>query len=332
MCERYRISYLGITGYHDASALANNGVLSCAQFMETPQTMSWSTARPDLGTEHVIRPIEHWPDGPRTTEQTQNMPNAYFGAARDGVYAPYKLSTTSQDWVRTSDVRVHGSYNNFIIDGLPAVTLPAGPTIAGYPYGLAGKLYANSVSTADLVHQRSDCGVIQISLENMADSAGFTFYLRTGWEMQPLPGTTFVSFAKPSPKYDPLALQAYFGIARELKDAYPASYNAFGTILNSIAAIASHVLPKALTWIQEKITGKRTYATPAAAVSDSPPVARQAELGVVRPIPQLRSATDLDRDTDRVRKSAHQRPQQQRPKQKKKQQHQQSQKGGHRKK
>lgn len=96
------MAYLGVTGYHNASAVSNNGLVAVAQYMETPAYISQTGL-----AGYVTRQWEWWPDGPRTFEQLQNMPNAYAGPARDGVYCPYRLSETSQDWCSASDPVVH---------------------------------------------------------------------------------------------------------------------------------------------------------------------------------------------------------------------------------
>jgi len=54
------------------------------------------------------------------------------------------------------------------------------------------------------------------------------------------------TFAKLSPVYDPLALQGYFAISREMRDAYPEEYNTFGALLGTIANAAATALPTIL--------------------------------------------------------------------------------------
>jgi len=46
------------------------------------------------GTYSYIPLVESWPDPLRSFENLQSMPNAYVGAAREGVYCPFRLSET----------------------------------------------------------------------------------------------------------------------------------------------------------------------------------------------------------------------------------------------
>lgn len=161
VCERYRLAYLGVTGYHNASAVSNNGLVAVAQYMETPAYLGL-TGLPG----YVTRQWEWWPDGPRTFEQLQNMPNAYAGPARDGVYCPYRLSETSQDWCSASDPVVHMPYQPSIPPGMYDSGLPTDAGISYYPYGYTRPYFTSpsTYSNRRLIHKRSDTNVIHISL------------------------------------------------------------------------------------------------------------------------------------------------------------------------
>lgn len=62
--ERYRLAYLGVTGYHNASAISNNGLVAAAQYMCTPAYVSTTKTN---GFD-LVRLVEYWPDAPRTFE------------------------------------------------------------------------------------------------------------------------------------------------------------------------------------------------------------------------------------------------------------------------
>lgn len=239
--EKYRIAYLGITGYHDAAALSNNGLIASAQY---PQTPEYTTYFEDLETSvpyyYLTRRAELWPQTLKTFEQLQNLPNAYFGAARDGVYCPYKLSETCQDWVSAKDLVLHfaSSTSQAFLPSAGAYNVPIASPMEG-PYGIVG----SNRTTLYTVQKRCDDGVIHISGRQFASAASFTCYYRSGFEVQVTPGSTISSFAKTSPPHDATALSTYFSISRELKDAYPAEYNDLGKIVRTIADAAADVLP-----------------------------------------------------------------------------------------
>lgn len=241
LVQRYRLAYLGVTGYHNAAAMVNNGLVACAQYMDTPAYMSMATVPGAMDRLH-----ETWPTVPRTFEQMQSMPNAYLGAAKDGFYAPFRLSETSQDWQAAADLVIHEQqeYSATLV-GHAAVALPVGALPPGYPYGLMGS-YAppgEAFVHGPLIHRRSDCGLIHVGVHQIAADASFMFYIRSGWETEVLPGSTYTSFAQTSPVYDATALASYFAVSRELKDAYPADYNDLGKILDVIRRAAAVALP-----------------------------------------------------------------------------------------
>lgn len=288
--EKYRLGYMGITGYHDAAALSNNGIISCAQYMDTPSYASFVTSGLTTSSaNYVVRQLETWQDTPRTFSQLQNMPNAYMGAARDGVYAPYRLSQTSQDWQSTSDLVVHGSNETgLLLDGATWHALPAAAA-PDYPYGLVGP---TASSWSAMVNKRSDTGVLHISIKQIASAAAFTFYYRSGWELQVLPGTALISFAKSSPPFDPTAISAYFAISRELKDAYPASYNDLGTLVTTIGSIAANVLPKVIPAVKDMFKKMKAAKEKPTGDADTP---------VARPKQSDKSAAQKERDAEELK-------------------------------
>lgn len=240
LCERYRLTYLGVTGYQNSSALSNQGLCAVAQYMDTPGYVSLPSTVPGmLGWLHEV-----WVTGPRTFTQLQTMPNAFLGAAREGMYAPFRMSETSQDWQVPGDLVVHENNQNsagFVQDHVLPVSAPA----PNYPYALSGSYYtaAGVLNQGVRTFRRSDTGMIHVSLQALSADASMMFYIRNGWETQILPGSTLTGFAQSSPVSDPRALASYFAISRELKDAYPAEYNDLGTLMKTIRDAASEVLP-----------------------------------------------------------------------------------------
>lgn len=236
--QRYRMGYLGVTGYHDAAALTNNGLLAVAQYPQSPFYAGNIMPAPP-GSQALSRVFEGWPELAKTFSQLQNMPNAYFGAARDGVYCPFKLSEVCQDWQSAKDeiLTLDQPTSATLTGASSAVELREAAPADG-PYGIAG----SNLTTPYPLHKRSDDGIIHISGKQFASAASFTVYYRSGWEIQVAPGSVLSSFAKSSPPHDPTALSAYYAISRELKDAYPADYNDLGKIVRTIADVAGTAL------------------------------------------------------------------------------------------
>lgn len=59
-----------------------------------------------------------------------------------------------------------------------------------------------------------------------------------GLEVIPSPSAMDRVFTAPPARYDPKAIEAYYSMVFQLNDAYPASYNSFGDILDKIASFA----------------------------------------------------------------------------------------------
>jgi hypothetical protein len=85
--------------------------------------------------------------------------------------------------------------------------------------------------------------VAHVSARNLALSTSYSFFFRYGIEMQVKPDSFLAPQMKLSPPYDPVALDSYFAIARELKDAYPSDYNDLGKLWDVIKSAASVALP-----------------------------------------------------------------------------------------
>lgn len=64
-----------------------------------------------------------------------------------------------------------------------------------------------------------------------------------GFEYQAQPGSIFTPLLKSPLPADHQALRVMHAISREMKDAYPASYNDFGKLLNVISSAASGLAP-----------------------------------------------------------------------------------------
>jgi hypothetical protein len=62
-----------------------------------------------------------------------------------------------------------------------------------------------------------------------------------GLEIAPNPNASVRIFAEAAAPFEPRALEAYYTLCLELKDAYPASFNSLQSILDAISSAASKV-------------------------------------------------------------------------------------------
>lgn len=253
--ERYRLAYCGLTGHLDAAAISNQGMIAAAQYPLQPITSSYA----NVGRVSTL--IEAYNEAPKTWDQLQTMPNAYYGTAKDGIYAVYKLSETCQDWVNARDVRQVYPYGSAsgLVDVVDVGWAGAAPSMTtlngGYPYGITGS-FTGSVANESILVQRADSGLLHVSAKNLHQTSQLSFIFRAGYELQVSAGSPLTSFARISPQYDPIALAGYYAIARELKDAYPEDYNSWSALLPLIANVASAVMPRIIPAISGLFGGK----------------------------------------------------------------------------
>jgi hypothetical protein len=201
-------------------------------------------------------------------------PGLYMGEARDGVYVPLRLAGPTQPFaIANTQLPVcgpvaGGSTGLLAVD--PAVTRLGSlicPSNAVYitsgtspAYQGAWPFFAASVYMMAPADGQPVCGLPSFGFDTAYDNMniGVTFFrglsgnnasfgaalqikVIAGLEAIPQPTAPERIYTEAPAPYDPKALEAYYAICMELKDAYPASYNSFETILDAIGSAASKV-------------------------------------------------------------------------------------------
>jgi hypothetical protein len=261
--ERWRLAYMGVTIYQDGPTLSDQGTVVAAQVPCEPTTHSFSASalsggvvNTDAGMKAIIFQNSDLPD----FQTLVRMPNAYFSQSKHGCYMPIKLSTSHQAWHSTRDCVYDGTgwaVNAGATGVLPAYIVPGGPTFAQYPYGhnapgvvspqmsvsLQGALNTDIAGTAAIRCFPCNENWGHVCFTNMSVATRLVAYFRVGFEVQALPSSVFSPYLKLSPPFDPLSIDAYYRISRELKDAYPADYNDLGKLWEVIKGVARTALP-----------------------------------------------------------------------------------------
>lgn len=262
LAQRWRLAYCGVTCYQDGPDLANQGTIVVAQpavqmkrrYASMPN-LTGVTSRVYAGVPICRASEEDLPDF--TT--SQSMPNAYFNRSREGAYVPLKLTESCQDWIsETNDVAFGLTTKNTVgnISGDCFEYVKPGPYSSElYPhyaqgvndlvpvYMAPGLDFSDPVLAGEVTSEFMNGTFAHICAQNLDPATSFTLYFRYGIEMQVSPGSTISPQMKLSPPYDAAALNTYFSIARELKDAYPASYNDLGKLWDVVSKAAKKVLP-----------------------------------------------------------------------------------------
>lgn len=266
---RHRLMFYGLTVTQDAPALSNQGTVVACQHAVTPDLFNiCSTASPAVipqasqksapGAPYFhpfsSKHMRQYPAATMTSYQrAMSMPNALVGQARDGVYMPLRMTQTSQEWARLSDLafvapqNYNGAGDYYGDPDYRVYTSQELPTNPVYtpPYISARSVYITDagVPYGDLLYKPLNADWGYIGFRDLDKSASLSFTLRVGIEAEVLPGSILSPYQKSSPEYDPQALQAYFHISRQLKDAYPASYNDLSKLWGVIKGAATAALP-----------------------------------------------------------------------------------------
>lgn len=242
--QRYRMTYCSVTVYQDGPDLANQGTLAVCQ--APLQSCVYNPAYVNSGGRCVAMPhVEQFSDGDRPLfDVAQSMPNAYFNNSKFGAYVPLKLTRTHQQWLSTSDAVTQAQTTAPIDQPFDGYVLPTGAAYGVFPHVNLSPAFYNSGSgggeaTSPLMNGIS----AHICARNLAVATSYTFFVRMGIEIQCQPGSLYTTHLRLSPAPDHEAVDNYFRIARELKDAYPADYNDLGKIWDVISSIAKTVGP-----------------------------------------------------------------------------------------
>jgi hypothetical protein len=253
LAKRWRLCYQSVTVIQDGPDLANQGTIAVCQSTFEPRKtyfgFTYPANVPD-GTLCHFYPIVFYDrdtEGP-SFERAQAMPNAMIGRSRDGAYVPLKLTDTVQQWYSEKDFCMptnKGVEHTHPAEGWTTAQSTLTPT---YPfcqitpfYGDASRIYG------DYTPSLMNGSVAHICARNLSDQTSFTFQFRMGIEIQLDPSSTLTPQLKLSPPYDPVALDMYFRIARELKDGYPADFNVTGKLWTVLSSAVRAIAPPLLT-------------------------------------------------------------------------------------
>lgn len=244
VAQRWRLAYAGCTIYQDGPDLANQGTIVVAQ---TPVVSQLTTSSQTIGTTAFSSvPLKYYSKaimGPAFA-RSQNMPSAMLGRSRDGAYVPLKLTDTCQDWFGPETVI--GVLSGLSVMPNSAVVQIPNTYLPNYPFPSVQSTVlkpSDGTFSGDALVDLVSTNVAQVSARNLSPQTSYTFYFRYGIEMQMAPSSALTPQLKLSPPYDPRALNTYFMLSREMKDAYPADYNDLGKMWDVISGAIKTVAP-----------------------------------------------------------------------------------------
>jgi hypothetical protein len=284
----FRHVYKSITAHLIAPAVANQGTVYAAQFppnfSSTTALMSTGERDGTVAGNPSVAVIPRMIRIPMSEAALTLMsPDPFVGPARDGIYMPLHMAGPTQPYttpiaptyfetgVGTSAPAGLPAYFGPLVSvgGIPAstATFPQGPVLveggrtawpflAAFP-GLTSPLPpppSNVWTGWDSGFDNTNVGVIIFRglAGTTASSFGATVQIKAmvGLEIIPRPEAPNRVYAREAAAFDPLAMRVYYQVLRELRQAYPASYNAFGflgpLIMRMMSTIVPH-LPAAVT-------------------------------------------------------------------------------------
>lgn len=239
-CEAYRIVYSSITCVMDATSVTNSGMVAAANYISPPARLN----RDETVAFYIRRPVLAWPDPPKSYDTLVQVPGAYLGEAKDGVYVPFRLE--SFRWGKPNNLflplyTADATSMNLGLGTFTGAPLPVGPSVPDWPYGLTGMSQTN-YGDGNIFEETEDC-MSHVVFRNLNPAANIRITFRVGIEYIVPPATVLSPNMRLPPLYDPAALNAYKIVSSQLKQGYPAEYNDWQKILGVISNIAKTVLP-----------------------------------------------------------------------------------------
>jgi len=248
--QQWRLAYAGVTITQDGPALADQGTIVASQGPVIPYRFS-AAAINHVGPPQSIvatAPVEVYTaeDMPNYMA-SQALPNSYFDQSKKGVYVPLKLTKTCQQWKSQADLVGCGPAARMTADG--AYDFPTGVANYAWPHwDLEATWFDSTWMPQFEAHPFQTSAMLNdvmahICARNCAVTTSFAFFFRFGIELRVHPTSTLAPQLTLAPRYDMRALETYFAVSRELKDAYEAKFNDMGKLWGVISGTMRDLAP-----------------------------------------------------------------------------------------
>jgi len=298
--QRYRLAYASATVELDATALTDSGNVSAAQYPvkkvrhtfqpnERISDLTSAAGIYQLGASatagsvatnfstYCVNSFSYQANDEPDYSTLVNMPRAFVGQAREGVYMPLIIDSVEQKWFGESNMSfyggvaggegaIYGSTITTVVDDAVIVSGAYQTSAAAWPFAKSGAatttsyvrpnsarlILANIANpalntvmcmTGDQWVPMCNATVGHMCFKNLNPAAKLVVTVRMGWEIEAQPGTTYSMMLQPSPLHDPVSLDMYYYIRHRMADAYPAEYNDLNKLLQVLIAGARASLP-----------------------------------------------------------------------------------------
>lgn len=230
--EAYRVTSQSVTVDVIAPMVSDQGTIVSAQFSKTPVTSSPSTVHADNSYTLVA---DVWAYDDVASANTLLMgTSAYTSKARDGFYQPLKIG--KYKFVNATDamMQLKAPVNKTMVIDQPL------------KYGNFPIYFKDIPLTAtDAPSPKPTSDVVGVTwIEGTAGYPNVSLRLRARQVVEVLPtiGSMYAPMAEAPYPPDELAFKMVREIGARMKDAYPASYNDWGALKDTILKIGKSVL------------------------------------------------------------------------------------------
>ena len=249
LCNAWRLTYSSITADLDAAGLNDQGSVIAAQY-------PLATTVLNLSTSQAANPFATIFTHVTSSDYAQNkpglslgqLPGAFMGLAKEGVYMPYKMDPAS-DWANAECPTLVVPYAAQLPRGyaLPNAATPVGETFPFYGQPAyqaaigqvvtgAQPAYSTALNAVSgtLIQPMQQFNMGTTVFYNMAPTARITVKVKWGVEMLVPATSPLAPTMKPSAHLDNLALTAFSELNASLPWAYPSSYNSDNLLMRTI--------------------------------------------------------------------------------------------------
>lgn len=225
--------YIGATVELICNALSDQGSVNAAQYT-VPHS---EFIIPATATSAYVPIWVFDSDQVATFSKLATMPAVYSDVAKKGCYMPLKLAKDSRKFVKSTETVLYSNQTNVYVDQY-CHALTSFSLSGHFPYDAGNTDFAAGVPTWGTASAKlNGLNFGHVAFQGLSYQSSLKITYRAGWEFHVLPSTSLVPFLKQPPLEDRIACEAHDRIMSELKDAYPASYNASGMLGKIVGGI-----------------------------------------------------------------------------------------------
>lgn len=260
--SQFRQSFRGITVVMNSNSLSDEGFVTAGQWGVKPENFQFQPA--DVEFREGVQTIDAllFNDIPGEPDEVVNKcPQAGQWEARRGIYMPMRFSDAVHDFKSGEGSEWETPDSNIVQQvGKPIILAP--PSTDGKVNQLKYLVWRTKSSTDPLENYQAVCtagpinqGIGCIIFSGINEKASFVIKVRSGLETVADSNSPSGRYSASPPDPDPTAIILADSIGKKLPIVFEHKYNSLGFLGPLIAKAANWVIPTALPWLADKLTG-----------------------------------------------------------------------------